>query len=355
MTTNTVHRLLGMSWLIGAGVTLGSLTGGLAPSQTSASAAPAVANMNVKVSDPTNVAGAPIYIALDQGFFSEEGLDVELVPLTQTEVIQSVATGQIQFGMSLPNPSLFNALERGIAVKIVASAIVNQETDRPAVFMVRSDLIDGGKYTSPRDLKGASIAANADASQFYVERVLGQGGLTRADVVFVNIPQLPDVVAALAARAIDAAWLPEPFATSAERQGLAKTVATTGQLFPGASTQTLIMAPTLAETQPEIAQRFVLAYLRGLRVYYHAMNKGDTDRAPVVQALVNHTPIKDPDLYSVMGLPGMDPNATLDLTSWSVFQDYFVERGFQQQRVDLTPYIDTSMLDDALERLGREP
>jgi hypothetical protein len=32
-------------------------------------------------------------------------------------------------------------------------------------------------------------------------------------------------------------------------------------------------------------------------------------RAPVIQALVNHTPIKDPDLYTVMGLPGMDPNA----------------------------------------------
>jgi NitT/TauT family transport system substrate-binding protein len=129
----------------------------------------------------------------------------------------------------------------------------------------------------------------------------------------------------------------------------------TGQLFPGATTQTLIMAPTLAETQPEVAQHFVLAYLRGLRVYYHAMNKGDTDRAPVVQALVHHTPIKDPELYAVMGLPGMDPNASVDLTSWSVFQDYFVERGFQKQKVDVTPYVDTSMLDSAVEWLGREP
>jgi NitT/TauT family transport system substrate-binding protein len=354
MTLYAAHRLT-LRWLLGAGLALAALAWALVCAQPAAVAAPPDAPVRLKVSDPTNVAGAPIYIALDQGYFSEEGLDVELVPMTQTEVIQNVATGQVQFGMSLPNPSLFNALERGIAVKIVASAIVNQETDRPAVFMVRRDLIDGGNYTSPRDLKGATIAANADASQFYVERVLVQGGLTRADVEFVNIPQLPDVVAALATRAIDAAWLPEPFATSAERQGLATTVATTGQLFPGASTQTLIMAPTLAETQPEVAHHFVLAYLRGLRVYYHAMNKSDTDRAPVIQALVNHTPIKDPDLYTVMGLPGMDPNASLDLTSWNVFQDYFVERGFQKQKVDVTPYIDTSMLDGAIAKLGREP
>jgi NitT/TauT family transport system substrate-binding protein len=317
---------------------------------TSAIAAP----QRLKVSDPLNVAGAPIYIALDQGFFSDEGLDIELVPLNQTEVIQNVATGQIQFGMTLPNPALFNALERGIAVKFVASAIVNQATDRPAVLMVRSDLVDGGTYTSPRDLQGAAIAAYADTAQFYVERVLAQGGLTRDDVAFVNITQLPDVLAAFASHAIDAAWLPEPFATSADRQGLARTVATTGQLFPGASTQTLIMAPTLAETQPEAAQGFVRAYLRGLRVYYHAIIKSDTERDPVVQALVNHTPIKDPALYSVMGLPGMHPNAALDLTSWSVFQDYFVERGFQKQKLDLTPFIDASLLDAALERLGRE-
>jgi ABC-type nitrate/sulfonate/bicarbonate transport system substrate-binding protein len=35
---------------------------------------PAVAKL--KVSDPTNVSGAPLYIALDQGYFKAEGLDV---------------------------------------------------------------------------------------------------------------------------------------------------------------------------------------------------------------------------------------------------------------------------------------
>jgi NitT/TauT family transport system substrate-binding protein len=162
------------------------------------------------------------------------------------------------------------------------------------------------------------------------------------------------VLAAFGSRSIAAAWLPEPFVTAAERQGLARTVATTGQLFPGAATQTLVMAPSLAKDQPDVAQRFVRAYLRGVRAYYHAINKGDADREPVVRALVNHTPIKDPSLYAVMGLPGMDRNARLDLTSWDVFQDYFVERGLQQHELDLSPYVETSLLDSAIARLGRE-
>src|SRR5713226_3974891 len=130
MTMYAANRRLNLRWLVGAGLAFAALTSAHAWMQTPASAAP----VSLKVSDPTNVAGAPIYIALDQGYFRDVGLEVELVPMNQTEVIQNVATGQVQFGMSLPSPALFNALERGIAVKIVASAIVNQETDRPAVI-----------------------------------------------------------------------------------------------------------------------------------------------------------------------------------------------------------------------------
>jgi NitT/TauT family transport system substrate-binding protein len=142
--------------------------------------------------------------------------------------------------------------------------------------------------------------------------------------------------------------------TAAEQQGLARAVATTGQLFPGAATQTLVMAPTLGIDQPDVAQRFVRAYLRGVRAYFHAITKGDADREPVVRALVNHTPIKDPSVYSVMGLPSMDRNARLDLTSLNVFQDYFVERGLQKHKLDLRPYVEPSLLNSAIARLGRE-
>jgi hypothetical protein len=69
---------------------------------------------------------------------------------------------------------------------------------------------------------------------------------------------------------------------------------------------------------------------------------------------MNHTPMKDPGLYSVMGLPGMDPNGTLDLASWQVFQSYFVERGLQHTVLDLTPYVDADPLNAALGQIGRE-
>ena len=81
------------------------------------------------------------------------------------------------------------------------------------------------------------------------------------------------------------------------------------------------------------------AYFRGVRPM----------RGPVVGALVSHTATKDPAMCAVMGLPSMDPNGTLQSTSWSVFQTY---AGTATSGLDLTPYIDVGPLDAAIDSLG---
>jgi NitT/TauT family transport system substrate-binding protein len=97
----------------------------------------------------------------------------------------------------------------------------------------------------------------------------------------------------------------------------------------------------------------VYAYLRGLRDYYKAFVKNEGDRGPVVAALVNHTPIKDPNMFNVIGMHSVDPNGTLNVETWDPFQDYFLKRGLQNTRLDLSKYVDQSYLNAALDRLGR--
>jgi NitT/TauT family transport system substrate-binding protein len=115
------------------------------------------------------------------------------------------------------------------------------------------------------------------------------------------------------------------------------------------------MAPSFEKDNPDAALRFLVAYLRGQRDYYHAMNRNDTDPTPIIESLTTHTQVKDPALYQVMGLPSFDPNGTLDPTSWDPFQDYYVKRGILEKKVDLAPYLDRPLVDAALSKLGREP
>jgi NitT/TauT family transport system substrate-binding protein len=114
------------------------------------------------------------------------------------------------------------------------------------------------------------------------------------------------------------------------------------------------MAPSFEQDHPEAALRFLIAYLRGQRDYYHALNKRDTDPTPVIESLTAHTLVKDPNLYQVMGLPSLDPNGDMNPSVWDPFQDFYVQQGILQQKIDLTPYLDTALVNAALNRLGRE-
>jgi len=318
--------------------------------------APLSPAVSVKVIDTGNSSQVPLYVAADRGYFKDEGLEVELVHQTDVSTaVQMVATNQVAFQASNPDPVVFNALDRGIDIKLLASSTVNTQNDRPAVFMVRQDLIDSGKYKTPADLKGLNIGSVGVFSLFYIDKVVAQGNLTLDDVKTTQLSP-PDELTAFKNKGIDAAWVTEPIATSVQAQGLAKTITTTGALQPGAVAAELIMSPQFGQSQNEAAKRFVVAFVRGARDYYHAINKGDGDKGPVIQAMINHTAVKDPSLYSKIGLPSINPNANVDPTaSWGQVQDFYLRRNIQQHKIDLSKYLDPSYINAALDRLGREP
>ena len=311
--------------------------------------------VKVAAMDTGIVSNISFYEGIDKGYYRDEGLDVSLVPLADASTAaQMIAINQVQFYIAIPDPVIFNALARGINVRILVSTTTNKSTDRPAALLVRQDLVDSGRYKTPSDLKGMTIASGAASAQFYIQRALAQGGLTLADVNLVTITALPDVLAALQNKSVDAGWEVEPLITQAERSGVARAVLTTGQLYPDAVGAALIMAPSFEQDHPEAALRFLIAYLRGQRDYYHALNKRDTDPTPVLESLTAHTLVKDPNLYQVMGLPSLDPNGDMNPSVWDPFQDFYVQQGILQQKIDLTPYLDTALVNAALNRLGRE-
>jgi NitT/TauT family transport system substrate-binding protein len=320
-----------------------------------APAAPLNPPVKVTAIDGGIVANVPLYEGIDKGYYAAEGIDLTLAPLSDASTsAQMIATNQAQFYIAVPDPVIFNALSRGVAVRILVSSTTNSPTDRPAALMVRQDLIDSGRYKTATDLKGMTIAAGAQSAQFYVSRALAKGGLTLADAKVVNVGGLPDEITAMQNKSVDAAWEVEPLITGAERQGLARAVFGTGELCPGAVGAALIMSPSFEKDNPEAAVRFLVAYLRGQRDYFHAINKKDADPSAVIGALTAHTLVKDPKLYQVMGVPSLDPNGTMDASTWDPFQDFYVSSGILEHKLDLSQYMDTQLVNAALDRLGRE-
>jgi ABC-type nitrate/sulfonate/bicarbonate transport system substrate-binding protein len=309
--------------------------------------------VHVTVGDNQTLGVADVYVALDRGYYQQEGLQVDLPQLGAPQVtIQALATSQIDFAIANPDPSLFNAFDRNLDMKLLAAITRNKPGDHPASFLVRSELLDNGQYHSPKDLAGKPVGVPALQSQFYVNLVMQKDGLTANDVDIKQFQQPGDLITAFASKSIDAGWTADPTVTQIESQGLARVVYKTGDLFPGAVGATLAMSPNYATQQPEAAYRFVYATMRGHLDYYHAFISKDVDKAPIVQILINHTPIKDPKLYDEIGLASVDVVPTMDTQSWEVLQNYFVQIGLETHAADLASHVDNSYIQKAAAQMG---
>ena len=243
-----------------------------------ATAAPLKPAVAVRVGVTGIAPEAAIYQALEQGYFRDEGLDVELIPVRGiTEQVGLLATGQLHFGNGGIDPGLFNAAQRDIGLKLVTAMVISTEQNPGgAALLVRTDLVDSGQYRGLADLRGLNIAISAlgTTSQSYLERALAQGGLTADDVSLIAMA-FPDMLTAIGNKAVDAAWEVEPFVAIANSRGLAKTMTKAGDVFPNAIGVVMVISPQFAAEQPEAARRYLTAYLRAVRDYYHAFVAAD--------------------------------------------------------------------------------
>ena len=105
---------------------------------------------------------APIYIADKKGYFSDEGLAVKVTDFrSAADMVPSLGTGQLDAGAGSASAGLYNAVLRGVRIKIVADKASSPPGYGATKILVRKDLVDSGRYKEPKDFKGMKFAMNA--------------------------------------------------------------------------------------------------------------------------------------------------------------------------------------------------
>jgi NitT/TauT family transport system substrate-binding protein len=202
-----------------------------------------------------NVQYAPYYAAVHQGFYAEEGLEIEFDYSFETDGVALVAANELPFAL-VSGEQVLLAREQGLPVVFVASWY----GDYPIGIVSKAEQ----NITDPSQLAGKKVGIPGlfGASYVGLRALLHAGGLSETDITLESIGF--NQVEALAADQVDAAVVyvtNEPIQLAA--QGYDINVIPVADYALLASNG-IITNETVLKENPELVRRMVDATLRGI-------------------------------------------------------------------------------------------
>lgn len=202
----------------------------------------------------------PILVAQNKGYFSQEGVEVELVPFQSAVESQSaIQAGQLD-GMITDTVVAILLNNSGLNVKITSLTLGS--TPQEGRFAIVA--APGSDIKSPADLKGRTIGiSNNSIIEYVTDRMLEEQGIDPSQVIKTSVPKIPVRMEMLVNNQIDAINVPDPLVSFAEFKN-AKVILedTTGRNL---SQAVIIMTPQALEEKKEGLKLFYSAYAKAVK------------------------------------------------------------------------------------------
>ena len=203
----------------------------------------------------TTTDSTPLYLGIEQGFFEDEGLDVEVkIAESGSAIIPSVVNGESPIGYANVVSDLA-AIDQGLDIKFVSSccgvgSVPEESTSQ--IFVLNDSDIQG-----PEDLPGKKIAVNStkNLGDVTIPVALENQGIDPSGIEYVPM-NYSDMSGALERGDVDAIWMVEPFRTIALDNGYRPVLANFVEAFPDSTLGYYITSGDFAESNPEIVEAF---------------------------------------------------------------------------------------------------
>ena len=287
--------------------------------------------LNVAVVPAVDSAG--FFVALHEGLFKQQGLTIHYSPSVSSDVsIKGQLAGQFDITGGNYVSYIQHYVRDHQPLEIIAEGSVMQ-TGTQAIYTMPNS-----KIKTLTELKGHLLGINAPLNINYLlaASVLTQNGIGLTQVRFPAAPiPFPMMAAELAAGKIDAAAMPEPFATAAEQQYGAVELTDLNQgateQFP---IQGYVVTKSWAEQNPGTLKAFITALAQGQEI-------ADTSRSAVEQAMESLAGPKNgqiPPLVAAVMAVNIYPTA-IDKVRIQRVADVMYQFGLLHSRFSVMPMI----------------
>jgi NitT/TauT family transport system substrate-binding protein len=302
-------------------------------------------SIKIKIGRTTGGSGfhIPSYVAMDKGFFKNEGLDADFIAATAGVLVRATIAHEIEF-TPIPGGGSEAMLQGAPIVFIVGESLISQWTLTTTPDIKRVE-----------DLKGRTLGLGRPGSADYSELVIVLGKNFKMepgkDYKVISFTGEPDRVAALIQGSIQGGVLSFPHAARAEKEGM-KILVRTGDYLPRLG-GTFLTHKDFIKEKREVVKRFIRAMVKA-EDYIKANKQGTVDVIAkyfeIKDAKVNESIYKQVfDKYS----PEMPANLIRDLFESRTTPELGWPKG--KPLPDPEQFVDRGPLNEVLKEMGRTP
>jgi len=304
--------------------------------------------VTVRVSEVTrSVFYAPQYVAIELGFFADEGLEIDLITGDGADrVMTALLTGAVDIGFSGPEATIY-VFNEGRADYAVVFA---QVTKRDGSFLIAREPMPDFEWT---DIIGSHVLPGRRGGMPFMalEYVVRQHGVVPGDdVYFDSSIQFAAMVGAFLGGTADFVTAFEPVASTIELEGRGYVVASVGEASGEIPYTAYYALGSFIEANPEVIQGFTNAIARAQQwVMQHSPEEiaevimpyfPDADPVIITSAIARY---KEIDAYSSV------PMMTYD--SFDRLQRVMESAGELTQRAPFESLVDNSFAERAVGNL----
>ncbi len=275
--------------------------------------------------------GLPIYVAQAEGYFSEEGVVVEIIPVgSAPERDQLMQSRQIDAMINEIVSVLFYNKD---GIQVVAVRFARTATPDAPVFRIVASASSG--ITDVAGLKGVPIGlSEGTVIEYTTDRMLEKAGLAPDEIVALAVPKIADRMNLLDSGQLDAANLPDPAASLAILNGGVDVIDDTS--YPEISSSVISFSKAYLDSNPEAARAF-------LRAVERAVDAINADRNAWENLLGEQNLVPAP-LLGTYQLPSYPAASVPDEAQFNDAMSWALDKGLLMGPVPYTGSVDASFL-----------
>ena len=273
----------------------------------------------------------PMYVAEEQGYFEEENLVVEFIPVfSAAERDQIIQAGQAD-GMinEILSTLFYNNIEQEITVVRYARVAT---PEYPQFFVLAAGNSGIGSLD---ELKGQEIGiSEGTIIEYSTDRLLEASGFSPEDIQTIAVPRIPDRMALLNSGEIKAANLPDPLASLAMQNGALRLV--DDSAFPEYGHSTISFRKEFVDDKPEVVERF-------LKALEKAVDDINSDKDQFSTLLTERQLVPEP-LVGSFTIPDFPSSSVPPQSQWDDVLDWAVTKGYIDGNLEYSDSIDDQYL-----------